>query len=163
MSIVGDIFATYRSPRRVMARRLSAASEATALMTLMAACGLVFVAQWPLMARLAHLDPSVTLEQRIGAVLLGWVFFAPLVFYALTGLIWLVLRVAGRPVSGLALRSSVFWALLAATPVWLLYGLAQGLAGAAVAAQVIGILLLLILFTFVISAVSSVLTKSASE
>lgn len=162
MSILGDIVGTYRNPRRAMLRRLAVTNEAKALMTLMGACMLVFVAQWPLVARQALLDPSITFEQRIGAVLMGWVFMAPLLFYAIGGLIWLAVRATGNPPSGLAIRVTLFWSLFAAGPFWLAYGLAEGFMPGTVVTTVLGVFLLVTLFFFVISGISVVLKLRAA-
>ena len=48
MSLTTDIVATYRGPRRVIRRLLEGGEqEARALMFLIVACVLIFVAQWP--------------------------------------------------------------------------------------------------------------------
>jgi len=161
VSILGDIVGTYRNPRRVMLRRLAHTNEAKALMTVMGACVLVFVAQWPSLARRAQFDPSVTFEQWVGATLMGWVFLAPLLFYAIGGLIWLAIRATGKPASGLAIRATLFWSLLAATPLWLAYGVALGFWPGHLVTTLLGVFLLVTLFFFVISGISIVLKLRA--
>lgn len=126
MAIVPDIVASWRRPAVVMRRKLAQGeNEAGGLAALMAAMVLIFVAQWPRLAREAHIDPSVPLDARIGGALLGFVFILPLAAYGLAGLSWLALKIF-RPVSGWATRLALFWALLATTPVFLLSGLVAG-------------------------------------
>ena len=129
MSVVLDILRTYRAPREVQARRMSGAPrEDRALAVLLAACALIFVAQWPRLARESHLDPSVGLDARLAGALFAWVMILPLVFYALAFLIHIGLKVFGNDAPGFPVRMAVFWALLASTPVWLLCGLLAGFA-----------------------------------
>ncbi|MBT6542661.1 MAG: YIP1 family protein, partial [Rhodobacteraceae bacterium] len=57
MGVVSDIVATYRQPRRVMRRLLSMGKrEDRALAFVMAGCTVVFMSQWPVLARQAHLE-----------------------------------------------------------------------------------------------------------
>jgi len=163
MSTIGDIFATYRGPRRVMERRLARANEATALMTLMAACLLIFVSRWPPLKRAEYFDPAMDFDAQIGATLLSLVFFTPLVFYGLSGLIWLGFRLAGRNVSGLSIRTTLFWSLLAASPLWLAWGLAQGLLGEAGVTQFFGVFLLAAFVFFGISGMVAASRTRVSE
>ena len=129
MSIALDILRTYRAPREVLARRVGAMPrEDRALAVLLGACALIYVAQWPRFSRVAFLDPSVELEARMAGGLFGWLMVMPLVFYGLSIVVTLILRALGRPISGYACRMSLFWALLASTPLWLLSGLAAGFA-----------------------------------
>ncbi|MCV6595423.1 MAG: YIP1 family protein [Silicimonas sp.] len=129
MSLVLDIARSYRAPREVQARRLAAgAREDRALAYLLGACALIFVAQWPRLAREAFLDPSITLEARMAGALFAWLMIMPLVFYTLSLIITLVLRITGQPVPGHDCRTVLFWALLASTPLWLLAGLMAGFA-----------------------------------
>ena len=82
MTVVADIFASWRNPRDVIARKLAQGPrEDRALATLFGGCGLLFVAQLPGLARAAYVDPAVPFEARLGASLLGLMFVLPLVFY----------------------------------------------------------------------------------
>jgi hypothetical protein len=124
MSVVLDILRTYRAPRDVQARRIAAGPrEDRALAILLAACALIFVAQWPRLSREAFLDPSIGLDARMAGALFAWILIMPLVFYALSIILTLILRVPGH-----AVRMALFWALLASTPLWLLAGLLAGFA-----------------------------------
>lgn len=130
MSVVLDILRTYRAPRETIARRIGPeAREDRALAVLMGACVTIFVAQWPRLAREAHLDASIGLDARLAAALFAWLFVAPLLFYAIALVAHAALRLSGRTVGGYAVRMALFWGLLAATPMFLLTGLAAGFVG----------------------------------
>jgi len=127
MSVVLDILRTYRAPRQVQANRIAgAAREDRALAILMTGCGLLYVAQWPRLAREAWLEPAVDLNARLAAALVAWILYLPLLLYLVALLVALIVRFAGRPASGYACRMAIFWGLLASTPLWLLSGLAAG-------------------------------------
>ena len=101
MSVVLDILRTYRAPREVQARRIEGGPrEDRALAILLAACGVIFVAQWPRFAREAFLDSSVSLEARMAGGLFGWMIVMPLVFYALSLVLTLVMRATGTSGAG---------------------------------------------------------------
>ena len=129
MSIVLDILRTYRAPRAVLTRRMSGPPrEDRALACLMAACGLIFVAQWPRLSREAVLDPSIALDARLAGALFAWLMVMPLVLYGLGLLVLLLARGLGRRLTGFQVRMALFWSLLATVPLWLLAGLAAGFA-----------------------------------
>ncbi|MCB1340116.1 MAG: YIP1 family protein [Pseudooceanicola sp.] len=138
MALTSDILGSYRHPRVVLRRLIGDRREARILVYLMLGCGLIFVAQWPRLARAAHLDESVPLEALLAGALFAWVFVAPLVFYALAGLLSVILRLAG-PVDAFALRLGLFWAVLASAPWLLLYGLAAGLIGPGTQSALLGL------------------------
>ncbi|MFB2531725.1 hypothetical protein ACEYYA_06090 [Paracoccus sp. p3-h83] len=131
MSVVARMARMWIAPRRVAAEVMGLRlSEPAALATLLSACGLFFVAQWPGHARAAHLDPLVPLDARIGGALLATMFMLPLLAYAMAALSHLALWLAGRRgVDGLRLRVALFWAMLAVAPAMLLAGLVQGYIG----------------------------------
>lgn len=129
MSALTDIAATYRGPGGVLRRLLAQGQrEDRALAILMAGCALVFVAQWPRLAREAHLTGQ-DLNPLLGASLLGWVIIMPLVLYLLAGLAHIIARVLGGRGSFYGARLALFWALLAASPLLLLHGLVAGFVG----------------------------------
>lgn len=131
MSVTTDILRSYLSPRLVMRRKLAAGPrEDRAMATLMGACLLSFVAQWPGLARASFLDPSVPLDARIGGALLGAVFMMPILAYAMAGISRLVARVLGGHGTGYGSRIALFWAFLAVSPLMLLQGLVGGFIGA---------------------------------
>ncbi len=143
MGVTGDIIRAWRHPRRVMRRQLGfGPREDRALVFLIVACLLIFVAQWPRLSLAAELDPSMPFEVRIGGALLGWLFLAPLALYAIAALSRLVARLVGGQGSWYSARLALFWSLLVAAPFWLLDGLAAGLAGAGAAKTVTGALAL---------------------
>lgn len=129
MPVTTDIVATYRGPRRVMRRLLDRGSrEDRALAILIAACVLVFIAQWPRLAREAFLTER-ELNPLLGGALLGWIFIAPLLFYLLALLSHGLARLAGGCGSAYGARLALFWAFLAASPLLLLHGLVAGFIG----------------------------------
>lgn len=145
MPVTTDIVKTYRAPRQVIRRHLAAGvREDRALAFLMAACALIFVAQWPRLARQAYLTPEVPLEALIGAALLGWLFLAPLFLYLLGAASHLVARLFGGRGSFYAARLALFWSLLAVSPLMLLQGLVAGFIGPGPALTLVGYGVLLI-------------------
>ncbi len=140
MGLMTDIVATYRSPRAVMRRHLDRGSdESRALMYLVLSCGLLYFAQWPRLWREALADGSVTLDVRLGGALFGWLFVAPLVMYAVALVARLVARVFGGRGTGHSARLALFWSMAAATPLWLVSGLINGLLGPGFEATLFGI------------------------
>jgi hypothetical protein len=112
--------------------------EDRALVTLMLACGLIFVAQWPRLSREAFLGEQ-ELNALLAGALMGWLFIAPLALYALAALSHLVARLMGGQGSWYGARMALFWALLAAAPLWLLWGLVAGFIGPGPALDLTGI------------------------
>ncbi len=138
MPVTSDITATYRGPRRVMQRLLSMGQrEDRALAILMGACFIVFVAQMPRLSREAHLSGQ-ELNMLLGGALLGWLFIAPLMLYALAGLSHLIARLIGGQGSWFGARLALFWSLLASTPLLLLHGLVAGFIGPGPGLQAVG-------------------------
>ncbi|MCF1709915.1 YIP1 family protein [Tabrizicola sp. J26] len=138
MPVTTDIVESWRNPRAVLRRRLDSAREADALAVLMAACGLIFVSQWPGLARAAHLDPSIPLDARLGGALLGAVFLLPPIAYGIAALSHLVARAFGGKGDWLGARLALFWALLAVSPLMLLQGLVAGFMGKGPALTLVG-------------------------
>lgn len=140
MSIILDIVATYRGPRKVFARRLPGGPrEDRALAILMAACVVIFVAQWPKLSREAHILQQ-ELNPLLGAQLLLWVFIMPLFFYILSILAQGVMKLLSRPITGYASRVALFWSLLATTPIVLFRGLVGGFVGQGGVYDVVGLI-----------------------
>ncbi len=143
MSASGDILQSYRSPRVVIRRHLArGVSEGRVYFFLLGACLLVFIAQWPRLSREAYLDQSTPLDMRLGAALLGWLFIAPLFFYALAGVSYFIARIIGGQGTSYGARLALFWSLLVVSPLWLLQGLVAGFIGEGPQLTVVGILLL---------------------
>ena len=148
MSVAGDILATYRHPGAVIARRAGETPrEDRALAVLILACTLVFVAQWPRLTRQATLNGE-DLRPLLGGALFAWLFIMPLVLYALGSLSHLIARPLGGRGSGYHARFALFWALLAAAPLWLIWGLVAGYAGPGVVLKLVGFVALLAFLVF---------------
>ncbi|WP_343078887.1 YIP1 family protein [Ostreiculturibacter nitratireducens] len=139
MGVASDIVATYRAPRRVVRRLLASGQrEDRALAVLMGACLLLFVAQWPVAARAAYLEPDVPLEARLASAFLASMFILPLFAYAVAGISHLAARAFGGAGTFWRARIALFWALLAAAPLQLLYGLVGGFIGPGAQLRFIG-------------------------
>lgn len=151
MPVTSDITATYRGPGRVMQRLLSMGQrEDRALAFLMAACVIVFVAQMPRLSREAHLTGQ-DLNILLGGALMGWIFIAPLLMYALAGATHLLAKMMGGKGSFFGARLALFWSLLASTPLLLLHGLVAGFIGPGPGLQAVGLLWLAVFSWFWIS------------
>ncbi|PSL19318.1 YIP1 family protein [Shimia abyssi] len=151
MSVTRDMVATYRGPHRVVARLLSMGQrEDRALVYLMAGCGVVFIAQWPRLAREAHLTGQ-ELNALLGGTLLAWLFIAPLLLYILSFMSHLILRAVGRRQTSYGARVALFWALLAASPLMLLHGLIAGFIGPGAGLSAVGLIWLILFLWFWIS------------
>ncbi|NKB29613.1 MAG: YIP1 family protein [Rhodobacteraceae bacterium] len=141
MSIVADITRSYAQPRAVIHARLTEGQrEDRALMLLMLGCGLVFVAQWPVLARAAALDEAVPLEARLGGALMAWGVIMPLACYGIAAVSHLIARSLGGQGGYYGARLALFWALVASAPAWLLNGLVAGLIGPGAALNIVGFL-----------------------
>ena len=164
MSIALDIVRTYRTPREVVRRRIGATErEDRALAILMGACFLIFVAQWPRLSREAFVDPSVELNALMAGALFGWVLVAPLFFYCLALVVHWILRLLGRGSTGYKSRIALFWALLAAAPMWLLSGLLNGFAADSPGTSLIGIVALGAFVVFWASGVLEISKEPAAK
>lgn len=139
MSVVLDILKSYRAPRSVVRRRVGETQrEDRALAILLAACVLIFVAQWPRLSREAFLDQTTPLDMRMAGALFGWLLLAPLALYVTAIGVQGAARMFGVPISGYQARVSLFWALLAASPLWLLSGLIAGFLGPSTVTSIVG-------------------------
>lgn len=130
MAVTRDIAATYRGPGKVLQRLLErGARETYALTIVMAACLVVFVAQWPKISRDAHMNGEEIYLPVYGA-LIGVVFALPILMYVVAAISQGLVRLLGGKGYGYGARLSLFWAFLAASPVLLLLGLVEGFIGA---------------------------------
>lgn len=130
MSAFARMLRMWVAPRRVAGQVMAARpTDPQTLAVLLGACILMFVAQLPIHARAAQLDPAIPLDARLGGALMATLFILPLLAYAVAGLSQLVLWALSRPVDGVRARMALFWALLAVTPAMLLAGLVAGLVG----------------------------------
>ncbi|MGH1329412.1 MAG: YIP1 family protein [Paracoccaceae bacterium] len=134
MGLVVDIAQTYRAPRQVIARRASqAGSEVQAIIIVMLGCLMIFVAQWPVHARAAFLEPSIPLGARLTGAGVAWLMIMPLALYGMAAILHLILRLFGGKGSYFTARIALFWALLASAPLALLNGLTSGFIGPGIA------------------------------
>ena len=148
MSVLHDMVQSYRNPRAVFRRRVGdGPREDRALAVLMFACALVFAAQMPRLARQAH-ETGEELNMLLGATLLGWLFIMPLVLYALGTVSHVIARIFGGKGSSYTARFALFWALLCAAPIWLLWGLVAGFIGPGVQLSLVGLLALVVFVLF---------------
>ena len=160
MSVTRDILATYRGPGQVVSRRLAMGiREDRGLAVLMAACVTIFIAQWPRLAREAHLSGQ-ELNMMLGGSLLVWVFIMPLAFYVLAILVQTVLRLVGRPLDGFSSRFALFWALLAIAPISLFRGLVGGFIGPGVVYDSIGLICILMFTWFWVAGLRSAMRRA---
>ncbi|MEO0389913.1 MAG: YIP1 family protein [Pseudomonadota bacterium] len=135
-----NVVATYtRGPGTVIRRLLAFGQrEDRALIYLMVACIIMAAGSLPGIARRAHLagnDPGPEMQ----AAVLAWVLFAPLALYLIapiTRLIGMIFRGSG---SWYGARLALFWALLAASPLYLLLGLTDGFVGQGIEWRGVGI------------------------
>lgn len=140
MAVTSDIPAFWRHPRLTLRAKLAEGQrEDRALAVLMGACGMIFVAQWPVLARQAELDPAVPLDARLGGALMATVFLLPLAAYALAAVSHVMARLVGGRGSHFGARLALFWALMASVPLFLLSGLALGILGPSPATRILGI------------------------
>jgi hypothetical protein len=143
MSVTRDIVHSYRNPAQVMRRHLAGGPrEDRALMFLMLACALLFVAQWPRLARKAAIDDTITFDVLLAGALFGWIFVAPLFFYGLAALSRLVARTAGGQGTYGTARMALFWTLLTISPLALLRGLVSGFVGPGPLDMIAGLIVL---------------------
>jgi len=140
MAVSADILRSYRAPRAVVRKLLGQGRrEERALAYLIGACLLIFVAQWPRLAREAHLSDEIPLMGLIAGALFAWFFLAPLLFYGIATLIHLVARLFGLNSSPYSARLVSFWSLLAVSPLWLFQGMLAGLTGPGVLTTLVGL------------------------
>lgn len=149
MAVTRNIKATYKGPGRVVAGLLSMGQrEDRALAYLMAGCALMFIGQMPSLAREAHLTGQ-DLNMMMGGALLGWVFLAPLVFYCIAAVSHIIASVLFRAKGSFyGARLALFWALLAAAPLFLLVGLVAGFLGPELEWKLVGVIWIACLLWF---------------
>jgi hypothetical protein len=129
VGVASDILRAYVAPREVFRVRLGTSPrEDRALAVLMAACLLIFVAQWPRLQREAF-ESGQEFQMLAGGALLAWLFIVPLASYAMGSLSHLAARLFGGRGTAYGARFALFWALLVASPLWLLWGLVAGFIG----------------------------------
>ena len=154
MPVTSDITATYRGPRKVIARLLAMGErEDRVLMFAMAGCVIMFIAQLPRLARQAHLSGE-DLNMLMGASLLAWVIVAPLMLYGLAAVSHMVARIFGGKGQWYGARLALFWSWLAASPLLLLHGLVAGFVGPGPGLQLVGLIWLVVFVWFWIASLA---------
>jgi uncharacterized oligopeptide transporter (OPT) family protein len=159
MAISTDILRTWRGPRRVIREMLDRGPrEDRLIFIVMVACFLMFVAQLPVMARLAFESEQIAatnpdyelrdLQMLIGSAFFGWLMIMPLVLYLVAGVSFLLLRLFRQPVTGHSARLVLFWSVLAASPVALLAGLMNGLNGPGSGTTLVGVVWIAVFCVF---------------
>jgi hypothetical protein len=164
MSVTRNIIRTYRDPAAVV-RGLAQGDlrEPQVMFFALLACGLIFVAQWPILSRAATLDPSVTFEQRMGGAMFGIMFLLPLMLYGLAAVLKLGLRLSGRKVPGIFARLALFWSLLAVTPLMLVQGGLSAFLGPVGVTQVFGFVVLLVFLYILVRSIAAVRVIAAPQ
>ncbi len=145
MAVTTDILRTWRGPRAVMRDLLDQGKrEDRAIAYLIVFCLLVFIAQWPRLARLsAGFDVAPGAEVRdisqlMTYELFAWLMVWPLALYGLAAISHLIARAVGGRGSFYAARLALFWSLLASVPLLLLYGLMAGFLGQVAGTHLVG-------------------------
>ncbi|SEN27778.1 Yip1 domain-containing protein [Loktanella fryxellensis] len=136
MAVTTDILRTWRNPRRVMRDMLDdGPREDRALGYLAVFCLLVFVAQWPRLARQAagfDVAPGAEVRdlfQTMTYEVFAWFMVWPLLLYGLAGISHLVAKLFRGRGTFFGARLALFWSLLASVPLLLIYGLMAGFLG----------------------------------
>jgi hypothetical protein len=147
MAVTSDIVRTWRNPAKVIRDILAdGPREDRAIAYLMVACFLVFIAQWPRLARLsAGFDlPEGTavpdLQRGMTYALFAWMMIVPLCMYLLAGLSHVIARLFGGKGTWYSSRIALFWSFLATAPVLLLWGLTAGFVGQGPALTLVGVI-----------------------
>lgn len=164
MSVTRDIAATYRGPGKVIRGLLGAgAREDRALAILMSGCAVAFVAQWPRLAREAHLSGEA-LNTLLAGSLMGLLIFLPLVLFALAFFVQIVFVAVPRAeLSGFGSRMALFWAFLAASPLMLLHGLTAGFVGKGIELSIVGLIWFVVFIWFWIAGAFAAARSDAGE
>ena len=145
MAVTTDIVRTWRSPRVVMRELLSHGQrEDRAIAYVMAACLILYVAQWPRLKRAEQFelfgpDGASDFQMNAGIAFFSMMIVWPLMLYIVAAIAHLIAKIFGAIGTHYTARLALFWAFLATTPVGLLFGLTMGLIGAGPAANLVGI------------------------
>ena len=154
MSVVSRVLLTYRSPSRAFDLMYGRPiDESSSLGYLMGACIFTYVAQWPYLARQAHLD-GFDLQTSLAASLLAWLLIAPLLLYTLALFVYFFHKVLGGGKSSVQIRMGLFWSFFAASPLMMLLGIVKGFLGSGTAENIVGFAWLVMLVYFIFRAVT---------
>ncbi|MFK7870324.1 MAG: YIP1 family protein [Roseobacter sp.] len=148
MAVTSNISATYRGPGKVIQRLLGLGQrEDRALAYLMAGCIVMFIGQLPRLAREAH-ESGDDLNMLMGGALMGWVIITPLALYLIAAISHLIAKLFRGKGTFYGARLALFWALLAASPLFLLNGLVAGFVGPGLELRLVGSIWLACLLWF---------------
>ena len=93
MSVVINISKTYYKPNQTYTKLFAAgASEKENLAYLVGGCVISFVAQWPAQSRQAFINQQ-PVDELMGAILLSNLFLLPLIFYLVSAIIFIILKI----------------------------------------------------------------------
>lgn len=152
MAVTMNMFRAWRRPREVMREMLARGPrEDLAIGYVMAACLIIFIAQWPRLARAEQFelygpDGASDFQMNAGIAFFSLMVVWPLALYAIAALTRWIARLFGGTGTPSGARLALFWALLASTPLLLLHGLTMGFVGAGAAATLVGTLWLILFF-----------------
>jgi len=156
MALSSDIVATYRQPGKVVARLMEMGTrEDRALVFVMGAAFVMFIAQWPGLAREAHLA-GTPLSISIGKAFVIVVFGLPLALYFVGFVTHWIARALGGKGTAFGSRLALFWAFLAMSPLLLFYGLVAGFVGPGTQAELVKLLCWLVFLWFWIAGLRTV-------
>ncbi len=143
MALISNVLKTYRAPRQAVRGVLEMGRrEDLMVVYLLLACALIFASQWPALARQAYLDPAIPLQALLAISAMVWLMAFPLIAYILAFVLYLLTRVVGMGTTGYGSRVALFWAMLAASPLWLFWGMVKGLAAPGAAESAVAALTL---------------------
>ncbi len=127
MSILMDIGAAFRSPRKQMQHQLSIMTEPRTLMLGLTACFLSFVADLPGLAAgvTAAGESSDILNGKLGALFIWRVLFGTLFLYAIAAVFRLILKLFKGQGTWAQTRLALMWAVMVATPLVLISGICK--------------------------------------
>jgi len=129
MPVSRDIGQMYRRPRAVVRGLFDMGPrEDRAIAWLMIGCFLVFLSRLPALQRNAISGGSNFQQDAIYAFF-ALMMIAPLLFYAIAGVLFLVTKAIRPAATSYGARLAVFWGWLASTPLALFYGLLVGFNG----------------------------------
>ncbi|WP_116131597.1 YIP1 family protein [Tropicimonas sp. IMCC34043] len=135
MAVTSEILRSYRAPRKVMRRLLAAAErddrpEARALAYLFLGCLIIFLSQLPSLVSFHAVSADAPpVEALVGVTFFSWMFVWPLLFYLLAAIVHLIARAFGGKGSFSRARVALFWTVLAVSPLMLLRGAVESVAG----------------------------------
>lgn len=150
MAVTTDIVRTWRGPRAVMRDLLAHGQrEDRAVAYVMAACLVMFISRLPAI-QFEVVQGQGDFQRDASYAFMGMMMFMPILLYGVAAILHILAKVVGGKGTFYSARLSLFWSLLASTPVLLLYGLVRGLIGPGTEANIIGAIWVISFFWFLI-------------